>query len=143
LRGIGTGTGTAVVADANGKLWKQSSSRRYKTNIEALDTGLDAVLNLRPVRFEYKESGQKDIGLIAEEVEKVSKDLVIYDNEGKPDAVKYDKVALYLLTVVKNQQEEIAALKRNTSQNQLLEQKVKTVESVLAKLSMQQEGGIK
>ena len=144
LRGIGSSsTGTIVVADANGKLFKQSSSRRYKTNIEALDTGLDVVLNLRPVRFEYKDSGQKDIGLIAEEVEKISPDLVIYDGQGRPDAVKYDKVALYLLSVVRNQQEEIAALKENISRNQSLEQRVKTMESLVTKLSVRQEGGIK
>jgi hypothetical protein len=132
LRGIGNGTGTYVVADANGKLWKQSSSIRYKTNIETLDTGEDAVLKLRPVRFEYKESGQKDIGLIAEEVEKISPDLVIYDGQGRPDAVKYDKVALYLLSVVKNQQKESEDTKNRLA----------AMESLVSKLS-QQEGGIK
>ena len=144
LRGIGTGgTGTAVLADTAGKLWKQSSSQRYKTNIETLDTGADAVFKLRPVSFEYKETGQKDIGLIAEEVEKISPDLVIYDGQGRPDAVKYDKVALYLLSVVKNQQEQIATLKEKISQNKSLEQRVDAMESLVANLSQQKEGGIK
>ena len=48
LRGIGSSTGTTVVADANGKLWKLSSSLRYKTHIADLPTGGDAVLGLRP-----------------------------------------------------------------------------------------------
>jgi hypothetical protein len=65
---------------------------------------------LRPVSFEYKSSGQHDVGLIAEEVDQHLQDLVIYDNQGRPDAVKYDRVALYLLEVVKSQQERIAAL---------------------------------
>jgi hypothetical protein len=133
LRGIGSGAGTTVVADSSGKLWKQSSSQRYKTNIETLDTGADAVLKLRPVRFEYKESGQKDIGLIAEEVEKISPDLVIYDGQGKPDAVKYDKVALYLLSVVKNQQKE----------NEDIKNRLAAMESLVSKLSQPQDGGIK
>lgn len=143
LRGIGSSTGTTVVADATGKLWKQSSSQRYKQNIEPLDTEADAVLNLRPVRFEYKKSGHKDIGLIAEEVEKISPDLVIYDSQGRPDAVKYDKVALYLLSVVKSQQEEIAVLKDKISRNESLEQRVRAIESMMAKLSPQDKGGIK
>ncbi len=123
----------AVLVDAAGKLWKVVSSQRYKTDIRNLDADTDAVLKLRPVRFQYKSSGQQDIGLIAEEVEKVSRDLVIYDGEGRPDAVKYDKVALYLLSVVKDQQKE----------NEDIKNRLATMESLVAKLSQQQEGGIK
>jgi hypothetical protein len=118
LRGMGSSTGTEVVADGNGKLWKLSSSRRYKTNIETLDAETDSVLNLRPVRFEYKETGQKDIGLIAEEVEKISPDLVVYDGQDRPDAVKYDRISLYLIGVVKEMKAE----------NELLRQRVDVLE---------------
>jgi len=143
LRGIGAGNWTTVVVDANGKLWKQSSSQRYKKNIETLDTGADAVFKLRPVSFEYKESGQKDIGLIAEEVEKISPDLVIYDGEGRPDAVKYDKVALYLLSVVKNQQvEKDVAIESLKKENEDIKARLVAMESLVSKLS-QQEGGMK
>ena len=121
LRGIGSSTGTEVVADTNGKLWKLSSSRRYKTNIETLHAETDSVLNLRPVRFEYKETGQKDIGLIAEEVEKISPDLVIYDGQDRPDAVKYDRVSLYLIGVVKELKAE----------NELLRQRVDVLEKTI------------
>jgi len=112
LRGIAAGSGTTVVADGNGKLWKSSSSQRYKTNIEQLDADTDAVLQLRPVRFQWKTTGQNDIGLIAEEVEQQISDLVIYDNEGRPEAVKYDRVSLYLLTVVKELKAENESLKQ-------------------------------
>jgi len=49
--------------------------------------------------------------LIAEEVDRAIKDLVIYDKEGKPNSVKYDKVPLYLLEALKEQQKEIDNLK--------------------------------
>ncbi len=111
LRGISAAAGaTYVHVDGNGKLWKIASSKRYKTNIQDLTTDPHKVLELRPVRFQCKTTGQEDIGLIAEETEEVLKDLVIYDNEGRPDAVKYDRVAIYLLGVVKTQQDKIAAL---------------------------------
>ncbi|MHC4863947.1 MAG: tail fiber domain-containing protein, partial [Planctomycetota bacterium] len=110
LRGMPTGSYTPVHADGTGKLWINSSSRRYKTNIADLETDGGAVLKLRPVGFQYKSSGQQDIGLIAEEVERYISDLVIYDNEGRANAVKYDKVGLYLLEVVKAQQKRIGAL---------------------------------
>jgi hypothetical protein len=123
VRGISAGSGTMVVADGNGKLWKSSSSQRYKTNIEQIDADTDAVLKLRPVSFQWKTTGQNDIGLIAEEVEQQLNDLVIYDNEGRPEAVKYDKVSLYLLAVVKDLKAENESLKqRLTSLETTVEQ---------------------
>ncbi len=111
LRNMGSSTGTDVVVDANGKLWKKSSSIRYKQNIRKLDSAPEQLLQLQPRRFEWKTTEEEDIGLIAEEVEKVIPDLVIYDKEGRPDAVKYDKITIYLLEVVKTQQEQIDDLK--------------------------------
>lgn len=136
LRGISAGgTGTVpVVVDGNGKLWKSGlspSSRRYKTNIQDLESDTSKVLELRPVRFQWKTTGQEEIGLIAEEVEVIAKDLVIYDQEGKPDAVKYDKVALYLLSVVKAQQQRIAALEAKQAENRSLAQRIEALEQML------------
>ena len=112
LRSMSTGTGTAVVADGNGVLKKQSSSKRYKENIRGLEVDRENILQLNPVRFDWKTTGEPDIGLIAEEVEKAIPDLVVYDNEGKPDAVKYDKISLYLLGLVKELKAENEGLKR-------------------------------
>jgi hypothetical protein len=112
LRGLPTGSGTTVVADGNGRLLKQSSSRRYKTNIRSLEDNPEAVLSLRPVTFEWKQGGQEEVGLIAEEVDEVLGDLVLHDAEGRPDAVKYDKISLYLLAVVKELKSENEALRR-------------------------------
>jgi len=109
-----------VVVDDTGKLWEQASSRRYKTNIENLETNPDVVLKLRPVSFQWKTTGQQDIGLIAEEVDALLKDLVMYDKEGKPKSVKYDRVAVYLLAVVKAQQSRIEALEKKVQQRQPL-----------------------
>ena len=131
LRGINVGSGTTVVADGNGKLYKQSSSSRYKTNIQDLESDTNRVLELRPVRFQWKTTGQEEIGLIAEEVEDIAKDLVIYDQEGKPDAVKYDKVALYLLSVVKEQQQRIAALEAKQAEYRSLAQRIEALEQTL------------
>jgi len=113
LRGISAQAGaTYVHVDGNGKLWKITSSKKYKTNIRDLNTDSMAVLELRPVKYRCRVSGKEDVGLIAEEVEQVTRDLVIHNDEGDPEAVKYDRVALYLLEVVKSQQERIEALEK-------------------------------
>jgi len=95
-----------------GDLVRVTSSQRYKKDITDLHVEPEAVCQLRSVRFRWKESGGADIGLIAEEVDQVISDLVIYDEEGRPDAVKYDKVALYLLEVVKELKAENESLKQ-------------------------------
>jgi hypothetical protein len=110
--GMSSTTGTDVVVDANGKLWKKSSSKRYKENIRELEINPEKVLHLDPVRFSWKTTGEEDVGLVAEDVEQLLPDLVIYDREGRPDAVKYDRVTIYLLKVMKDQQERISALEK-------------------------------
>ncbi|MEW6249686.1 MAG: tail fiber domain-containing protein [Planctomycetota bacterium] len=138
LRGIAATTGTAnVIADANGKLWKTGSSRRYKTAIRDLPLQPDAVLDLRPVAFQWKTTGAADIGLIAEEVAATLPELVVYDDVGRPDAVKYDKVALYLVSVIEGQQQKIADL---AAQNGALATRLARLEAALAELA-EQAGG--
>jgi predicted outer membrane repeat protein len=132
LRGIPTEPASAnVYVDATGKLWKTGSSKRYKTNIRDLEGDPARVLQLRPVRFQWKTTGYDDVGLIAEEVQQVLKDLVIYDSEGRPDSVRYDRVALYLLEVVKTQQQRIAELEELKTQNESLAQRLEALESIV------------
>lgn len=66
-----------------------------------MDKTSEAILSLKPVTFNYKEEIDPDatpqFGLIAEEVEKVTPDLVIYDQQGKPFTVRYEAVNAMLL----------------------------------------------
>ena len=119
VRNMFSATGTNVVITTDGYLRKESSSKRYKGDIRKLKIFPEEIFKLQPVSFKWKTTGEEDIGLIAEDVENVIPDLVIYDSEGKPDAVKYDKVAIYLLDVVK-------MLK---VKNEELEKRIKALES--------------
>lgn len=108
LEGLPAGSAIPVHVDATGQLFQSTSSIRYKKDVRDMEYG--DVLGLRPVRFKWKSSGEEDIGLIAEEVEEVLPDLVVHNAEGRPEAVKYDRIAVYLLQVVKKQQEQIDRL---------------------------------
>jgi len=120
-----------VKVDTNGDLFKDTSSRRYKKEIRELQVDPQSVCALRPVEFEWKGSGDRDIGLIAEEVDEVIGDLVVHDRQGRPDAVKYDKLAVYLLQVVKAQQQEITELKERICQTESLRQRLEAVEKMV------------
>ena len=107
------------------------SSRRYKVNVTDLEIDPDDVLKLRPVRFQWKTTGDEDIGLIAEDLAERLPDLVICDKAQQPDGVKYDRVALYLLTVVKAQQQRISALEASDEQSDVLLRRLEALERAL------------
>jgi len=57
-----------------------------------MDKASEALFALRPVAFRYKEeidpAGISQFGLVAEDVEKINRDLVVRDKEGKPYSVR-------------------------------------------------------
>jgi hypothetical protein len=69
---------------------------------------------LRPVSFHLKTDpiGVVQYGLIAEEVAKVYPELVIRDENGRIDGVRYDELAPMLLNEVQKQAAEIRELKQ-------------------------------
>ena len=77
-----------VLVDADGQLGTVVSSRRFKKDIKPMDQASEAILKLKPVTFHYKDRDDKNdltpqFGLIAEDVEKVNRDLVVYGKDGK------------------------------------------------------------
>jgi hypothetical protein len=115
--GVAAG-GTYVCATSSGQLSTGAScaapsSRRYKEDIRPL-TDTERLMKLQPVSFRYRKadaSGNKplEFGLIAEEVAQVFPDLVVYDEKGRPDAVKYQDLTPILLKKIQQQQAQIAA----------------------------------
>src|SRR5436190_12705146 len=96
---IDPATALIVGVDASGKLGTTASSRRFKDDIKPIDKASEAILSLKPVTFHYKTDVKATpcFGLIAEEVEKVSPELVVHDTDGKPYSVRYDQVNAMLL----------------------------------------------
>jgi hypothetical protein len=90
------------------------SDMRYKKEIHPLESPLEKVLELRGVTYEWdkdKVNGAgyksgKQIGLIAQEVEKVLPELVQTDSKGYK-TLSYDKLGPVLIEAVKEQQKEI------------------------------------
>jgi hypothetical protein len=96
-------------AGSSGRLGVLASSGRYKTSIKPI--GSTAKLEqLRPVAFHLKNDpqGALQYGLIAEEVDKVYPELVIRDDAGKIQGIRYDELAPMLLNEMQRQQQKIA-----------------------------------
>jgi Chaperone of endosialidase len=94
-------SGRAVYVNSDHKLGTLVSSRRFKEEIKSMDKASEAILALKPVTFRYKKeiesSGDIMFGLIAEEVEKVDPCLVIRNDKGEAESVRYEAVNAMLL----------------------------------------------
>ncbi len=110
-----TVTGSAVLINPSGQLGIASSSERYKDDIHDMGRASDALLELRPVTFHYKqaaEDGSKPLqfGLIGEEVAKVYPELVVYDGKGQVESVEYHQLPALLLNELQKQHKTIQDL---------------------------------
>jgi hypothetical protein len=95
-----------------------SSSLRYKNNIAALDSGFELINRLRPVTFDWKEGGERDLGLVAEEVAKVEPLLVTRNDKGEIVGVKYDRINVALINAIKELKAENDTLKQHLKQQE-------------------------
>ncbi len=105
-------TGSAVYISSSGQLGVLASSERYKTAIEPMAQRTEKLTQLRPVTFRLKTDpkGELQYGLIAEEVAKVYPELVIRDEKGQVEGVRYEELAPMLLNEVQKQNVRLAEL---------------------------------
>ena len=96
---------------SSGLVTKASSSKRYKDNIEDLDINTENIYDLRPVSFDWKSNGKSDFGFIAEEVHEILPELTVYDDQNRPEAVKYKQLSILMLEELKKLREEVKDLK--------------------------------
>ena len=93
--------GIGVLVSSNGRLGTATSSKRFKEDIKPIDNASKALFSLKPVTFRYKKeidpAGTRQFGLVAEDVEKVNTDLVVRDENGKVNTVRYEAVNAMLL----------------------------------------------
>ena len=104
---VGSAGGVQLCRNLFNQISHCSSSLRYKNNIAALDSGLQLINQLRPVTYDWKQSREHDLGLVAEEVAKVEPLLVTHNEKGEIEGVKYDRISVLLINAVKEQQRTI------------------------------------
>lgn len=91
--------------------YNSSSDKRLKKDIKTVESALDSVTKLRGVTFSWKEGGNKAIGLIAQEVQKVIPDVVTKDDNGYL-GIRYTNLIGVLVEAIKEQQDQINDLKK-------------------------------
>jgi hypothetical protein len=139
ISGQASANGIPVLINSNNKLGTTTSSKRFKEQIAPMDKASEALFALKPVCFRYKKdidpAGTPQLGLVAEDVEKVNRDLVVRDKEGKPYSVRYDQVNAMLLNEFLKEHRKVekleVALEAVTAR---LEQQATQIQKVSAQL---------
>ena len=115
-------SGVPVLINSNNKLGTATSSVRFKEDIKPMDKVSEALFALKPVTFRYKKeidpAGISQLGLVAEEVDKVNPDLVVRDKEGKPYSVRYDQVNAMLLNEFLKEHRKVQELEARLAQQE-------------------------
>lgn len=109
VNGSGTYTGS----------WTQASDERFKKNIKPLKNSLEQIEQLNPISYELRKdefpekkfTDEEQIGLIAQEVEKVIPVLVKTDSDGYK-LIDYSKINVLLIEAIKEQQKSIDELRK-------------------------------
>jgi trimeric autotransporter adhesin len=116
-----TVSGVPVLVSSNGQLGVQTSSARFKQDIEPMGGRTEPLMRLKPVTFHYKQEPDGDLqyGLIAEEVAQVFPELVVKDADGQVQTIRYQELTPMLLNEV---QKQAQALQQKDAQIQALRQ---------------------
>jgi hypothetical protein len=115
IHGFGSSGGIPVIVNSGGRLGTTTSSVRVKEDVRDIGAESDGLMSLRPVAFKYKAShepgGLTQYGLLAEEMAEVYPELVVYDDEGRPQAIRSQLLDPLLLNEIQKQRREIEDLK--------------------------------
>jgi Chaperone of endosialidase len=142
ISGATSSGGTEVFVNASGQLGTATSSLRFKEDVADMGEASAGLMQLRPVTFRYKapyDDGSRllQYGLIAEEVAKIYPDLVQYDEQGRPAAVRYHFVNAMLLNEVQKQNTRIEALETRQAGMEALQTEVATQRAQIEELQRQ------
>jgi hypothetical protein len=108
--GIGTAS-PSYLLDVNGTARVttliETSALKYKTNIQPLESQLSKVTQLEPVTFDWidKPNHKTNIGLIADEVEKIYPEFVSKTEDGEIEGIEYSKLTTVLIQSIKELKE--------------------------------------
>lgn len=87
-----------------------NSDEKLKTNIKTIENALDKVLSIRGVEFDRTDNGDHQIGVIAQEIEKIIPD-VVYPKSPSPNyeikSVAYSNMIGLLIEAIKELNQKI------------------------------------
>jgi len=129
----GTGGTQALVLDGSSNLTATGnvtaySDQRLKKDIEIITDPIGKILQLDGVTFTRIDSGQRGLGVIAQQVQKVLPELIVVDENGYL-SVAYGNLTGLLIEGVKAHEHDISQLKSQIAAQQIM------IEQLMTRLS--------
>ncbi len=136
LRNLVVNGNAMVRGSIQAKMVKTTSDARLKKDIKPLTHALDSILQLEGKTYRWKEdttfANKQDIGLVAQDVEKVFPELVAEDERGYK-AIAYSKLTAVLIEAIKEQQGQMTEREaRFTAQITTLEKENTLLKTIMA-----------
>jgi len=95
----------------SGGAFSNASDERLKENITDISYGLAEVKKLKPKKYNMKSGGEKQVGLIAQEVETIIPEVVTTSGEANMKSLSYGNLNAVLIKAIQEQQTIIDDLK--------------------------------
>lgn len=119
-----------------GGTWSTFSDRRLKQNIQPFKDGLNKVMQIKPVSYNFNgkagiKSDKTHIGIIAQDIQKVAPymvELLAFDDENEEAYLSYDGSALLYMLVNAVQE-----------QQKIITQKIETISDLEARMDLLEE----
>ena len=92
------------------EMYWSASSQRLKSNIETMTKNSSVIYDLRPVEFNTADSEDRQVGLIAEEVDSIDPALSIRKSGGEVIGISWNVITTYLLAEIKALRERVNIL---------------------------------
>ena len=114
--GIFTAVGAGTFANnlnitSDGTLTTSTSDEKYKYNILPINYGLNTILQLKPVNFQWIEGEEQDLGFIAQDVADIIPEAV-NTNWNSDLLMRYESIIPILTKAIQEQQALIKALEQ-------------------------------
>lgn len=100
-----------------------ASDIRLKKDILPISSALQDVMRMKPVSYAFKSNGDKSLGFIAQDMEKIYPQLVIQDGAGMK-AIKYDGLIAPLVSSVQELKRENEELRQQLHEQALRQERL-------------------
>jgi hypothetical protein len=116
-----------ITVTTSGTTYNTVSDYRLKENVTPLENGLDRVLQLKPSKFNWIETGNESEGFIAHELQEYFPDAVTGEKDGvysstgniKPQSVDYGRITPLLVKAIQELKAENDKLKEILQRNNI------------------------
>ncbi|HET8581402.1 MAG TPA: tail fiber domain-containing protein [Candidatus Paceibacterota bacterium] len=135
---VTVGTGLTVSGNVSASAFLYTSDQSLKHNVQTIPDALSLVEKLRGVMFNWNSDDRPDMGVIAQEVQKVLPQLVHTDAATGLESVEYGNFIGIFIEAIKQVQGEVTNLQQEnaqlTQQNAQLTQEVQSLDARVSAL---------